>query len=125
LNGAPTSGIADVSFQSKKTASIISINSACKTYDNERKESLSALTHELLLGISEINYFKEKNFPLDGNNALQTTIKGKINNEDMQLRTVVVQRFNCVYDLMYISRPEKFGIDEEDFSHFVSSLKLK
>ncbi len=122
---APQSGIADSAFQSKKTASIISINSACKSYENNRKESLVALTRELLLGISEITTFEEKNLFLDKNPALQTTVQGNINQEKMMLQTVVVQKGKCIYDLMYVSRPEKFILNQSDFSRFVSSLRLK
>src|SRR5690242_15131208 len=35
---SPQSGISDMAFQSKRTASIISISSACKSYENDRKE---------------------------------------------------------------------------------------
>jgi hypothetical protein len=124
-NGNLATGIADASFQSQITGSIISINSACKRYEDNRKERLSALTRELLLGISEISYFKEESVPIDGNSALQTTVRGKMNTEDMMLRTVVVHLGQCIYDLMYVSRPNKFKQGQETFSRFVSSLKLK
>jgi len=122
------SGISDVAYQSKETASIISLNSACKTYAlqaMDKKETLESLTQELLLGISEITLKEERNLTIDQIPALETTTKGKIRQENMMLRTVVLKRLNCVYDLMYVARPESFDKNRDDFSRFVSSLKLR
>jgi hypothetical protein len=123
--GIPESGVSDVAFQSKKTASIISVNSACKVYQTHEKVDLAALTRELLLGISSITAKEERKLTIDHFPALETTVQGKINEENMMLRTVVLHRVNCTYDLMYVARPEKFNVKVEDFSRFVSSLKLK
>jgi hypothetical protein len=119
--------IADVAFQSKKTASIISLNSACKNYaePNEKQENLKELTRELLLGISDISFHEEQEIFVNRIPALQTTVVGKLGQENMKLRTVVLQRTKCVYDLMYVSRPEKFPTHEDEFSNFVTSLMLK
>jgi hypothetical protein len=122
----PESGISDVVFQSKSSASIISINSACKNYKKgEEKQDLQALTNELLLGISDILLREEAKVIIEGTPALQTTVEGKLNRENMMLRTVVLQRSHCIYDLMYIARPERFKENEGDFSRFISSLRLK
>jgi hypothetical protein len=126
-NNVNESGVTDAAYQSKTTDSVISINSACKSYVDPTSEStLASLTQELLLGISNISLREEKNLTLRKDiPALETTIRGTIKKEKMMLRTVVIQRNNCVYDLMYISRAEKFEKNEADFSQFVSSLSLK
>lgn len=122
---APESGISDQSFQSKKTGATISINSTCKSYSTENTRNLKTLTRELLLGISDIEYQKEESIDIPGGEALQTTVQGQINQEKVMIRTVVVLKNNCVYDLMYVSRPGKFKESEEDFSRFVSSLRIR
>jgi hypothetical protein len=122
----PESGISDVVFQSKKSASIISLNSACNRYKKvPQNPDLKALTRELFLGLSEMHDLEQANLIIQETPALQTTIQGKLNGESMKLRTVVLQRSHCVYDLMYIARPERFLENEDDFSHFVSSLRLR
>ena len=122
----PDSGISDIAFQSNETASIISINSACKSSKNlDRNKSLKELSRELLLGISDITLQEEKNVQLDDTQALQTTLRGRLNNEDIMLQTVVLKRDLCVYDLMYVSRPNKFEENRKDFADFVSSLRLR
>lgn len=123
-SGTPESGISDVAYQSKKNASIISINSACKNYP-QKENTLKELTRELLLGISDITRLEERSLTVSDTPALETTLKGKIDHEEMMLRTVVLHRLNCVYDLMFVARPDHFNANLEDFSRFVSSLRLK
>lgn len=122
--------IPDIAFQSKQTASIISLNSACRpnTPENIEKsdvEELRNFSQQLLLGISDVTQRDEKVMTVQKSPALETTIQGKLNGEAMMLRTVVLRRARCVYDLMYVARPERFSKQESDFSHFVASLKLK
>lgn len=122
----PESGLSDVAFQSEDTASVISINSACKSYQNPGNEkNLKELTRELLLGFSEISLENETPLIVDNTPSLQTTLKGRLSQENVMIRTVVLQKGNCVYDLMYLSRPENFKTHENDFNHFVNSFSSK
>jgi hypothetical protein len=115
----------DVAYQSQKTASIVSLNSACRpTFETEHRD-LKTFTNLLFLGISDITQRDEREFKLQGLPALETTLKGRLNNEEMMLRTVVLRRGECVYDLMFVARPEHFAENETDFAHFVDSLKLR
>ncbi|OFZ83608.1 MAG: hypothetical protein A3K03_09570 [Bdellovibrionales bacterium RIFOXYD1_FULL_44_7] len=117
--------ISDVTFQSKSTASIISLNSACRPNLQKQKHDLREFTRELLFGISDITRRTEKETSVSGETALETTVRGKLNTEPMMLRTVILQHRKCVYDLMYIARPNFFKKHLDDFSRFVASLKLK
>lgn len=117
--------IPDVAYQSRRTASIISIDSACRKAPEEPKESLRTLTQLLFLGMTDITLRTENPLLIQGTQGLETTVRGKLNNEQMMLRTVVLRRSSCVYDLVYIARPEYFAENEADFSHFVASLHMK
>ena len=116
--------VSDVAFQSKNSASIISLNSACRTGKTYEDKDLRTLTN-VLLGASDVTLRDEKNLDISGAAGLQTTILGRINGEHVMLRTVVFKRQTCVYDLVYVARPQTFQAHEEDFSHFVASLRLK
>lgn len=116
--------VSDVTYQSKSTASIISLNSACRTGRDENKD-LRTLTNVLLLGASDVTLRDEKPLTLQNTPALQTTLLGKINGERVMLRTVVLKRQACVYDMVYVARPSTFQLHEGDFDHFVASLRLK
>lgn len=115
----------DFAFQSKKSGSIISLNSACKHFESYNKEDLDALTQELLLGISQVHLQEKNDIVLSQTPALQTLARGKLDNEEVMLKTVVLQKNNCVYDLVYIATPENFKSQEKDFSLFMNSLQLR
>ncbi len=121
--------VSDVAYQSATTASIISLDSACRqSLDSQKKtveQDLKSLTDLLLLGITDVTLREERGMEIQKNPALETTIIGKLNGEPMQIRTVVMKRQNCVYDLVYMSRPSYFEKQLSDFSHFVASLRLR
>ena len=123
-NSNPT---ADLAYQSKTTLAIISLSSLCKRYPPSQLPSstLHDLTQQLLLGVSDISLREEKMFLVNGTQALETTLKGRIEGQSLMVRTVVLEKNRCVYDLMYFSDPDQFEKNNLVFSDFVNSLKLK
>lgn len=118
--------ITDISYQSKKTASTITLNSACKESLKLRSQTLSSYTKSLFLGLSHIDYKEEKEIILpNGTPALQTTVRGKLNREYVMLRAIVFKKESCLYDLLYVARPNYFKTQESTFTQFVHSLRLK
>lgn len=119
----------DMSFVSKETGSTISLNSACKNYSaSDKKPTLRKLTDELLVGTltGQSPSSREENIMLVQNiSSLQTITQGVLNGRDFVIETVVLQVGNCIYDLIFVARAEKFKRDEKYFSRFVSSLRFK
>lgn len=122
---ASVSEIPDASYQSKSNSSIISINSACRDGREKHSQSLRDFTRQLLLGMTDLDLNQEKETSLQNVPALETTLRGKMNGESVMLRSMVLQKKDCVYDLLYIARPEQFPTHESDFAKFVSSLRIK
>jgi hypothetical protein len=122
--------VSDVAYQSKKNASVISLNSACRP-SNARpenksvEEDLRSLTDVLLLGANNVTLRDERPLVVQNTPALQTTLRGAMNREIVMLRTVVLRRNTCIYDLVYVARPDTFAANEQEFTHFVASLRLK
>jgi hypothetical protein len=120
------SEVADVAYQSKRTAAIISLNSACRPGQDYRDKSLKQLTDELLLGIqASENGRLEAETKVSGAPALETTLTGTVNRQATRVRTVVLKRGSCVYDLMFVARPRRFAEDEPTFNRFVESLRVR
>lgn len=115
----------DVAYQSTKTSSIISLNTACRPNIETDNRSLSSYSNMLFLGVTHVKSRVEKEYIHDGIPALETTLHGNLNEEEMKLKTVVIKKADCLYDLMYISRPKYFDSEEKVFSEFANSLKLK
>ena len=124
-DGSGPSELPDVAFQSQKTAAVISLNSACRPSTETERKDLRNFTNLLLLGISNISLRDEKEITIQDTPALQTTIRGTLNGQPIALRTVVLKRKSCLYDITYIARPDAFGENEDTFSHFIASLRLK
>lgn len=120
-------GESDVAFQSKSTASIISLNTACRplrSHEPNDKIALREFTRQLLLGVEPDEEPSERDLTVAGVKALETTVKGKLQSRNVNLRSVVLKKEQCVYDLMYVAKPDNFSQHESLFSRFVSSLKL-
>jgi hypothetical protein len=119
----------DVAYQSRRNASIISLNSACRERLRNRDHTLQEYTRELLLGITDIQARDEREIQVQGQRALETTLQGRMGAgaqaEPVKLRAVVVRKDDCLYDLMYVARPETFAAHEPDFSRFIESLRLR
>lgn len=114
----------DVSFQSVKSAAIISLNSICRS-GKKISNNLELISRELLLGITSVTAREEKKMTISNSPALQTTIEGQLSGEKTKIRVVVLTHESCVFDLMYVTRPDRFEIHEADFARFISSLQLR
>lgn len=119
-----SSEITDYAFQSKKTAAIISLNSSCRK-GRGTPNDLDIYLRELLLGITDITEQSRNATQVAGVPAAEGIVAGKMAGERTKIRAVVLSKNDCVYDLMYISRPDRFPTHEADFNHFVSSLRLR
>jgi hypothetical protein len=119
-----SSEITDVAYQSKKTAAIISLNSSCRE-GREMAQDLGPYLKELLLGMYEISEKTETTRQISGSEALESTVAGKMTGQSTKIHAIVLSKSDCIYDLMYISRPERFATHADDFNRFVSSLKLR
>ena len=119
-----SSEITDIAYQSKRTSAIISLNSSCREGRGSVPD-LAPYLRELLLGMSDISERTESTTQVSGTDALEGTVAGKMAGERTKIRALVLSKNGCIYDLMYISRPERFSTHESDFNRFVSSLRLR
>lgn len=119
-----SSEVTDIAYQSRRTSAIISLNSSCR----EGRDSITDVApylRELLLGMTEVTEKKEGTRQVAGAEALEGIVAGKMAGERTKIQALVLSKNGCVFDLMYISRPDRFGAHENDFNRFVSSLRLR
>jgi hypothetical protein len=119
-----SSELTDVAYQSKVNSAIISLNSSCRK-GRGAVQDLRPILRELLMGMSAVEERTETPTEISGLPALAGTIAGRMAGENTKIRALVVSKGECVYDLMYISRPDRFSTHEPDFNRFVSSVKLR
>ncbi|HTL12541.1 MAG TPA: hypothetical protein VL588_08650 [Bdellovibrionota bacterium] len=120
----PAVDVSDRSWQHHRSGAIVSINSACRPSYGYASEPLRKYTDLLLLGFMDLKDREEQTLALQGLDALQTTVQGKVEGRTVKIRTVVTRRIECLYDLMYVAKPAIFGEQLDDFTKFVQSLKF-
>jgi len=121
---ATEKGISDIAFKSKKTESIIALNSACRPINELNETNLESFSDQLFLGVSEIKNKTTKHIAVSSTPALETTLEGTMNSKSIKLRTIVLQKQTCIYDIMYLSYPHFFQLEEKEFNRFVSAIRL-
>ncbi len=119
-----SSEVTDIAYQSKRTSAIVSLNSTCREGRDEIAD-LAPYLHELLLGITEVSERTDRSRRVSDADALEEIVAGKMAGEQTKIQALVLSKNGCIYDLMYISRPERFPAHEADFNRFVSSLRLR
>lgn len=113
---------ADLAYEDMRTGAIISLNSLCRKYANA---SLDELSRNLVLGIKDKSVISEREFEIDGVPAKDTVIRGEVENSKVQIRTVVLKKNFCTYDLIFVASPERVSMSERFFDEFVKSFKVE
>jgi hypothetical protein len=80
---------------------------------------LQALSRHLLFGLREIRVVREEAILLDGVTGLETRVQGRFEGSPIGVRTVVIKRQGCLYDLFYVAPPEVFETRMIDFDLFL------
>jgi hypothetical protein len=115
----------EFAWQSKKTAATISLNSACRERFKKDETDLQEFTGQLLLGISDIRDRTERAITVSSLPAIETTLTGRVEERLTRIQVVVVKKSNCVYDLMYVSRPKHFESSLPAFTQFISTFQIE
>jgi len=114
----------DVAYQSSKTASIISLSTACRENQEYSHRELKKFRELLLLGVSDLKIESESNDPIEKKETLRSVVTGTMEGRQVKISSVVVKAIPCVYDFMYIAKPENFSLEEEVFSTFLASFRI-
>jgi hypothetical protein len=119
----------DRAWQSTKTASVISLNSACRQ-SNDKAQSygemgLKEITADLLSQWNDLENKTEREFLMSGFPAFETTADGMYVDRKRKFQTIVVKTPTCVYDLIFLSPFKSYSQDLAVFQKFRDKLILK
>lgn len=84
---------------------------------------LSALTQHLFLKFTDREIEKEELVALDGREAMHTRITAKLDGVPKSFSVWVVKKDGCVYDLVFISDPDRFAAGAATFDRFARELR--
>jgi hypothetical protein len=83
---------------------------------------LSALTQHLFLSFTEREILEQKVVPLNGREAMNTVLSAKLDGVPKKFDVWVLKKDGCVYDFLYIVRPDRFDQGVTEFDRFVQGF---
>lgn len=126
---ATSTAVPDRAWQSSKTASVISLNSACRQSNDEAQTYAEMepkeITADILSAWRDLDNKKERDLMVSGFPAFETTAEGFYFGQRRKFQTVIVKTPTCVYDLIFLAPPKSFAQDLVTFQKFRDKLVLK
>ncbi len=112
---------AALAFRDDAHGASILVNARCLSADD--RTPLVALTNHLLIGATERVYVSQEATPFDGREALHTRVQAKWDGVPMMMDVFVLSKDGCVYDFVYLARPEGFEDGAASFERFVRGFR--
>ncbi len=85
---------------------------------------LPALVRHLFFGFRQVKWLRQERILLNDVVGLDTVITGTWEGTSMQIRSVVIRRKGCLYDLLYVAPSSAFGARSADFDVFLKSWQF-
>jgi hypothetical protein len=112
---------ADLTLRDTRSQARMAVSASCPARETG---PLPALTRHLFFGLREMKQVRQEHIFLDGVTGLDTEVTGKWEGESVQVRSVVIRRGECLYDLYFIAPPEAFGPQSADFDAFLNGWEF-
>lgn len=116
-------GGALLAFRDDAKEATVAVNGRCGK--DAEDTSLQALTQHLFLLFTERRIEEQRLGSLDGREALRTTMVAKLDGVEKSFAVWVLKKDGCVYDFLYISRPETFSGGVTRFDAFVQEFRAQ
>ena len=110
-----------LAFRDDAREATVAVNGRCGR--DAEDVPLQALTGHLFLEFNDRKLLEQRVVAMDGREALRTTLTAKLDGVRKAFATYVLKKDGCVYDLLYISRPETFSAGLPQFEAFVSGFR--
>jgi hypothetical protein len=98
----------------------VAINGRCGKDGDD--VALQSLTQHLFLLFTDREIKQQRLIPMDGREAMRTTLTAKLDGVQKAFATYVMKKDGCVYDFLYISRPDTFDANVGQFDAFVAGF---
>jgi hypothetical protein len=107
---------AALAFHDATSDATIAINARCGADADD--VPLAALTNHLFLRFSDRAVLEEKVVPFDAREAMHSVVVAKLDGVPQKFSVYVLKKDGCVYDLLYIARPDRFDVGAGVFDSF-------
>jgi hypothetical protein len=112
---------ASLAYRDEPHAASILLNARCHRPDEGTP--LVALTNHLLMGSTGREVASQQTEPLDGREALRTTLRAKWDGVPIAFDIFVMKKDGCVYDFVYMGDPAAFDAGAREFDGFVRGFR--
>jgi hypothetical protein len=111
----------DHAWSHPTTGSIISFVSECS---EQSDPSLEVVSQNLFQSLKERKILFSKYHSFNERMAIHQAAQGKVDGVDTRLEVVVFKKDHCLYILNFVSSPEAYSKDNNQFKTFVSGFRV-
>lgn len=111
---------AALAFRDDRDEATIAANGRCRGEADD--VPLKSLTQHLFMRFTERQIERQEVVPFDQREAMHSVVVAKLDGVPMKFDVWVMKKDGCVYDLMYMAPPDRFGRGSLEFSRFVSGF---
>ena len=114
-------GYKAIMFKHKERDASVSVSSFCKgSFDDA---ALSLLSDQALYGVTNQKNIRRTSIRLADREALRSVTNGRLDGVDLTIDTVTLKMNECVFDFVYVSKPDEYGLDKADFEKFYGGFQ--
>ena len=99
----------------------ITINATCERGHNA---PLNILTRHLFFGFKDMEVLLQERQTLNGAPALKTVARARLDTQEVQVTSYVIEHDGCVYDLVYFAKPQDYSRGEATFERLVAGFRF-
>jgi hypothetical protein len=111
---------AALAFRNPADEATIGVNARCGTEAED--VPLGSLTQHLFIRFTERQIERQEVVPFDKREAMHTILEAKLDGVKLKFDVWVLKKDGCIYDLMYMAPPDRYGRGSQEFSRFVSGF---
>jgi hypothetical protein len=112
---------ADLALRNAGADASMAVSASCP---EQETGPLPALARHVLFGLRQVEWLRQEPIQVDGVAGLETVVRGTVEGVPVQVRSVVVRRKGCLYDLLFVAPPEGFEARGADFEAFLSGWEF-
>ncbi len=112
---------ADLALRHTDVDASMAISASCP---EQERGSLPALARHVFFGLRQVELLRQEPIVLDGVTGLETVVSGSWEGAPIQVRSVVIRRKECLYDLIFVAPPETFEARDADFDALLAGWQF-
>lgn len=106
---------ADLTLRDTRSSATMAVSASCPGETGP----LPSLVRHLFFGLRDVRQLRHGSITLDGAAGVDTMVTGRLDGVPVQVRSVVIRRNGCLYDLLFLAHPDTFGSQSETFDAFL------